>query len=88
MLIGQPLEDLPGSTPPLARRGQVLPQRGIDPPGRLLHRRDPHRDLALRRHRRRDRLPRRPAVHDISSRRTTPASAAHMPSAEEIVHDN
>ena len=42
VLISQPLEDPPGSMPLLARRGQVLPQHLIDPPGhRLAHRRGP-----------------------------------------------
>jgi hypothetical protein len=53
----------------LARRGQVLPQHLIDPPRhRLPDRRSPHRDLTIRRHRRRDRLPDRPAVHVILPR--------------------
>ena len=69
VLISQPLEDPPGGMPLLARRGQVLPQHLIDPPGhRLPDRRGPLRDLAIRRHRRRDRLPHRPAVHVILPR--------------------
>jgi hypothetical protein len=69
VLIGQPLEDPPGGMPLLARRGQVLPQHLIDPPGhRLADRRRPRRDLAIRRHRRRDRLPHRAAVHVILAR--------------------
>ena len=69
VLISQPLEDPPGSMPLLARRGQVLPENLINPPGhRLAHRRGPRRDLAIRRHRRRDRLPHRTAVHVILPR--------------------
>src|SRR5690242_15210083 len=69
VLIGQPLEDAPGGMPLLARRGQVLPQHLIDPPGhRLPDRRGPHRDFPIRWHRRRDRLPHRPAVHVILAR--------------------
>jgi len=69
VLIGQPLEDAPGGMPLLARRGQVLPQHVIDPPGHhLADRRGPHRDLAVRRDRRRDRLPHRAAVHVILAR--------------------
>jgi hypothetical protein len=69
MLIGQPLEHPPGSMPLLTRRGQVLGQHLIDPPRhRLADRRSPHRDLAIRRHRRGDRLPHRPAVHVILPR--------------------
>jgi hypothetical protein len=69
VLISQPLEDPPGGMPLLARRGQVLPQHLIDPPGhRLPDRRGPRPDLTIRRHRRRDRLPHRPAVHVILPR--------------------
>jgi hypothetical protein len=69
VLISQPLEDPPGGMALLARRGQVLPQHLIDPPGhRLPDRRGPRRDLTIRRHRRRDRLPHRPAVHVILPR--------------------
>jgi hypothetical protein len=69
VLISQPLEDPPGRMPLLARRGQVLGQHLIDPPGhRLAHRRGPRRDLTIRRHRRRDRLPHRAAVHVILPR--------------------
>jgi hypothetical protein len=69
MLIDQPLEDPLGGMPLLPRRGQVLAQHLIDPPGhRLAHRRGPHRDLTLRRQRRGNRLPHRAAVHVILAR--------------------
>ena len=69
MLIDQPLEDPLGRMPLLIRRGQVLAQHLIDPPGhRLAHRCGPHRGLTIRRHRRGDRLPHRAAVHVILAR--------------------
>jgi hypothetical protein len=50
----------------LTRRGQVLAQHLIDPPGhRLAHRRRSHRGLTIGRQRRGDRLPHRAAVHVI-----------------------
>ena len=80
VLTGQPLEDPPGGMPLLTRRGQVLPQHLIDPPGhRLPHRRGPHRDPAIRRHRRADRLPHRPAVHVILPRQRPDRHAVPLP---------